>query len=162
MSPALCPTDTGSIFVQLLCSRLFMLAQRGLVLCMANTSPFQFHVYTTRHTFIAIVYPFTRRDIVYMFSPCMGCNQLGPQAKPKPDIFEVTTIQTRRGRQIKQIPIKDAEPTSSPTRSASPSKKWPLSPGVHEHDDYNKSTMDQIPKHSRTAGKVRRNVCFNW
>ena len=77
-------------------------------------------------------------------------------SKPKPDIFEVTTIQTRRGRRITQIPIKDTEPTSSPTRSASPSKKRPLSPGVREHDDYNNSTTDQIPKRSRTVGKVRR------
>ena len=83
-------------------------------------------------------------------------------SKPKADIFEVTTTQTRRGRRIIQIPVQDYEPISSPTRSASPLKKQTWSPGAFEHDDYDNSATDQMPKRSRTFGKVHMNIHVNW
>jgi hypothetical protein len=75
-------------------------------------------------------------------------------SKPKHDTFEVTTTQTRRGRRITQVPVDDSQPLSSPSRTGSPSKKRAWSPGGLEHDDYDGSTADQMPKRSRTAGKV--------
>lgn len=72
----------------------------------------------------------------------------------KPDLFEVTTVQTRRGKRIAHVPVKDSEPLPSPSRSVSPSKKRARSPGILESDDYNNSAVDQIPKRSRTIGKV--------
>ena len=79
-------------------------------------------------------------------------------SKPKPDTFEVTTTQTRRGRRITQVPVNDPPPLSSPSRTGSPSKKRAWSPGVLEYDDYDNSATDQMPKRSRTAGKVGKNV----
>jgi len=75
-------------------------------------------------------------------------------SKPKPDVFEVTTTQTRRGRRVTQVPVDDLQPLSSPSRTGSPSKKRARSPGVLEQDDYDNSATDQMPKRSRTAGKV--------
>ena len=80
---------------------------------------------------------------------------------PKPDIFEVTTIQTRRGRRITQVPVKDAEPLSSPTRTASPTKKRFWSPGVPQHDDGDNSVLYQMPKRPRTFGKVHQDADVN-
>ena len=76
----------------------------------------------------------------------------------KPDLFEVTTVQTRRGQRIIHAPVKDSQPLPSPSRSVSPSKKRARSPGVLESDNYNHSATDQIPKRSRTIGKVRLNI----
>jgi hypothetical protein len=73
------------------------------------------------------------------------------------DIFEVTTTQTRRGTKIIQVPVKDAEQLATPSRSASPSKKRAWSPGILESND-DGPPLDQVPKRSRTSGKVCINV----
>jgi hypothetical protein len=78
-------------------------------------------------------------------------------SKPKPDLFEVTTTQTRRGKRVAHIPVKDLQPSPAPSRSTSPSKKRAWSPGVPELDNDNSET-DKIPKRSRTVGKVRMAV----
>ena len=79
---------------------------------------------------------------------------------PKSDMHEVMIAQTRRGKRILQVPVKDSQPLPSPSRSASPSKKRVWSPGGLAHDDYDNSA-DQIPKRSRIAGKVRMNIDVN-
>lgn len=76
----------------------------------------------------------------------------------KPDEFEVATTQTRRGKQITHVPVKDSTPLPSPSRNASPSKKRAWSPGAHEPDIAYDSGMDPTPKRSRTSGKVCINV----
>ena len=76
----------------------------------------------------------------------------------KPDFFEVATVQTRRGKWIAHVPVKDSQPLPSPSRSVSPSKKRAWSPGVLQSDDYNHSATDQMPKRSRTIGKVSLNI----
>ena len=76
----------------------------------------------------------------------------------KPDILEVTTIQTRRGKRVAHVPVKDSQPLPSPSHSASPSKKRAWSPGVlPAYEDDNLATH-QIPKRSKTIGKVRMNI----
>jgi hypothetical protein len=73
----------------------------------------------------------------------------------KPDIFEVTTTQTRQGKKITHIPVKDSQPSPTPSRNASPSKKWALSPEQHEFNhDFDDFPTDPVPKRSRTSGKV--------
>jgi hypothetical protein len=73
----------------------------------------------------------------------------------KPDLFEVTTTQTRRGKKITHVPVKDSQPSPAPSRNASPSKKRALSPGRPEvNNDYDEFTTDQVPKRPRTSGKV--------
>lgn len=74
---------------------------------------------------------------------------------PKPDIFEVTSTQTRRGKKIVHAPVKNSEPSPAPSRTASPSKKRALSPGDLDFDnDYDNNPTDQVPKRSRISGKV--------
>ena len=74
----------------------------------------------------------------------------------KPDVFEVTTTQTRRGKKITHVPVKDSQPSPAPSRNASPSKKRALSPeGLEFNDDYDDGPTNQVPKRSRTSGKVR-------
>jgi hypothetical protein len=75
----------------------------------------------------------------------------------KSDIFEVTITQTRRGKKITQVPVKDSEQPAAPSRNASPSKKRAWSPGILDPNDDGPPT-DQIPKRSRTGGKVCINV----
>ncbi len=82
--------------------------------------------------------------------------------KPKANIFEVTTIHTQRGTRITQVPVKDSPPSPSPSRSISPSKKRLWSPGVVQNDDYETSLADQLPKRSRSTGKVCMNVNVIW
>ena len=73
----------------------------------------------------------------------------------KPDIFEVMTLNTQRGKRVKYVPVK--EPLLIPYPSASPLKKWAWSPEVVENYG-NDSPTDQLPKRSKTAGKVQINV----
>jgi hypothetical protein len=73
----------------------------------------------------------------------------------KPDMFEIVTTQTRRGKRVAHVPVKDSTPLSSPSRSVSPTKKRAWSPGVHQPDNDNDVVADPISKRSRTAGKVR-------
>jgi hypothetical protein len=73
----------------------------------------------------------------------------------KPDLFEVVTTQTRRGKRIKHVPVKDMQPSPAPSRSASPSKKRALSPEILEFNNEVDYPEEQVPKRSRTAGKVR-------
>ena|ERR1700733_1472924 len=72
----------------------------------------------------------------------------------KPDIFEIATTQTRRGKRVTHVPVKDSTPLPSPSRSGSPTKKRAWSPGVHEPDNDYDSPTDPISKRSRTSGKV--------
>ena len=81
-------------------------------------------------------------------------------SKSKPDLFEVMTTQTRWGKRITCVPVKDSQPSPAPSRSASPLKKWARSPGVPELND--NSNMDQVPKHSRTVGKVHITAHVNF
>jgi len=76
----------------------------------------------------------------------------------KPDLFEIATTQTRRGKRVTHVPVKDPTPLPSPSRSSSPTKKRAWSPGVHEPDNDHGSFTDPTPKRSRTAGKVRINL----
>ena len=75
-------------------------------------------------------------------------------AGTKADMFEVTTTQTRRGKRIVQVPVKESQPLLSPARSMSPSKKRTWSPGVLEVDYNDDVPTDQVPKRARTDGKV--------
>jgi hypothetical protein len=73
----------------------------------------------------------------------------------KPDIFEAVTTQTRRGKKITHVAVSDSQPSPAPSRTASPSKKRALSPGVPDfNNDYEDFSTDQLPKRSRTSGKV--------
>ena len=72
----------------------------------------------------------------------------------KPDMFEIVTTQTQRGKQVTHVPVKDSTPLASPSHSVSPPKKWAWSPGVHQPDNDNDGVADPISKRSRTAGKV--------
>ena len=81
--------------------------------------------------------------------------------KFKPDYVEIKAIQTRRGKRYIHTPVKDPKPIPSPSRSASPSKKRAWSPGGLEHDNYDYPAADQMPKRSRTAGKVNMNLPIN-
>ena len=73
----------------------------------------------------------------------------------KSDIFETATTQTRRGRMITHVPVKDSQPSPAASRNASPSKKRALSPGgLDLNDDDDDSRTYQVPKRSRTSGKV--------
>jgi hypothetical protein len=72
----------------------------------------------------------------------------------KADLFEVTTTQTRRGKRITQIPVKELHSSPTPSLSTSPSKKQAWSPGILEHNA-DHSPPDQIPKRSRMSSKVR-------
>ncbi len=76
----------------------------------------------------------------------------------KPNIFEVAVTQTRRGKRITHVPVKDPISLPSPSRTASPSKKRAWSPGAHEPDVAYDSVADPTPKRSRTSGKVCINV----
>jgi hypothetical protein len=74
----------------------------------------------------------------------------------KPDMFEISTTQTQRGKRVTHVPVKDLTPLSSPSRSVSLTKKRAWSPaGVHQPDNYYDVVADPISKCSRTAGKVR-------
>lgn len=82
-------------------------------------------------------------------------------SRQKPDIFEITTTHTQQGSRVAHVPVKDSQPSPSPSHSASPSKKRAWSPGVLiADDDYNVST-DQIPKCPKTVGKVHMNILCN-
>jgi len=76
----------------------------------------------------------------------------------KPDLFEVTTTQTRQGKRLSHIPVKDSQLLPSTLRSTSPSKKRALSPEVFVADDDDNVATDQTPKRSKTVGKVRMNI----
>ncbi|KIM71637.1 hypothetical protein PILCRDRAFT_16878 [Piloderma croceum F 1598] len=73
----------------------------------------------------------------------------------KLDIFEIATTQTRRGKRVTHVPVKDSTPLPSPSRSVSPTKKCAWSPGVHEPDNDYEFVTDPISKRSRTAGKTQ-------
>ena len=74
----------------------------------------------------------------------------------KPDIFETATTQTRRGKKITHVPVKDSQSSPAASWNVSPSKKRALSPGGPDFDDdYDDDyRTDQVPKRSRTSGKV--------
>src|SRR6267154_1218331 len=95
-------------------------------------------------------HPFHLRVTLYQHLAMPKIRDLGPKA----DLFEVTTTQTRRGKRITQVPVKESHSSPPPSRSASPSKKRAWSPGMLEPNDDNSQT-DQRPKRSRTSGKVR-------
>ena len=76
----------------------------------------------------------------------------------KPDIFEVSTVQTRRGKKLAHVLVKELVSLPVPSPTSSPSKKWTWSPEVVENGGDDSSTVDQIPKRSRTSGKVSINV----
>ena len=76
----------------------------------------------------------------------------------KPNIFEVATIQTRWGKKLAHVLVKGLVLLPVPLPTSSPSKKWTWSPEVVEHGGNDGSTVDQIPKCSRTARKVGINV----
>ena len=72
----------------------------------------------------------------------------------KPNLFEVATTQTRRGKRITHVPVKDTQPSPAPSRSVSPLKKRALSPETLEFVNDDDDPREQVPKRSRTAGKV--------
>ena len=72
----------------------------------------------------------------------------------KPDLYEVMTIQTQRGKRITHAPVKDSLTLSTPSPGTSPSKKRAWSSEVVENDNYDNITTDQILKRSRNTGKV--------
>jgi len=81
----------------------------------------------------------------------------------KPDIFEVTTTQTRRGKKITHVLVKDSQLSPTPSRTASPSKKRALSPGEPEfnnNDDDDSYNHQVPPKRSRTSGKVDMHIAW--
>ncbi len=69
-----------------------------------------------------------------------------------PEVFEVDIKQTRRGKKVVHVPVKDV-PSPRRAQTASPSKRrvW-----VEEEMDLGDiDPMEiQIPKRSRTSGKV--------
>ena len=76
---------------------------------------------------------------------------------PKPDIYEVVTTHTRRGKRITHAAVKDSTPLPSSSRTSSPTKKRAWSPGVQQPDIDQGSFTDPTYKRSRTSGKVRMN-----
>jgi hypothetical protein len=78
----------------------------------------------------------------------------------KPNIFETATTQTRRGKKITHVPVKDSQLSPAASRNASPSKKQALSPGGPNFNDdyYDDYRTDQVPKLSRTSGKVSMSI----
>jgi hypothetical protein len=72
----------------------------------------------------------------------------------KPDLFEVATTQTRRGKRITHVLVKDTQPSPASSCSVSPSKKRALSPETLEFINDDDDPREQVPKRSRTAGKV--------
>lgn len=72
----------------------------------------------------------------------------------KSDIYEVVSKDTRRGRHVIQVAVRDSEPTSSPSRTPSPSKKWAWSPGAPDIEGDDITVVDVVPKQSWTGGKV--------
>ena len=76
----------------------------------------------------------------------------------KPNIFEVSTVQTRWGKKLAHVPVKELVSLPVPSPTSSPLKKQTWSPEVVEHGGNDGSTVDQIPKHSRTSRKVSINV----
>src|SRR5258708_27235145 len=81
----------------------------------------------------------------------MGRYQAKLRWSVKAQECEPTTVQTRWVHRIIDLPV--AEPPSS--RTASPSKTRARSPGVHDPDALALDTSFQLPKRSRTSGKVR-------
>ena len=78
---------------------------------------------------------------------------------PKSDTFEIATTQTRRGKRVTHVPVKDSPPSPSPSRSISlsPTKKRAWSPGAHAFNNDYDIVMDPISKRSRTGRKVCKN-----
>ena len=79
-------------------------------------------------------------------------------SRSKPDIFEVSTVETRRGKKLAHVPVKELVSLPVPSPTSSPSKKRTWSPEVVEHGGDDGSTTDQIPKRSRTSRKVSISV----
>jgi hypothetical protein len=75
------------------------------------------------------------------------------KASTKTRIFEATTVHTRRGDAVVNVPVGNSPIRHSTSGSATPSKKRAWSPGVLQPDDDLPSL--QLPKRSRTTGKVR-------
>jgi hypothetical protein len=75
-------------------------------------------------------------------------------AGQKSNMFEVIIKQAWQGNRIAQVPVKESQPSPLPTCSAWLSKKQVWSPGVLEANYNYYVPTDQIPKCSRTDGKV--------